>query len=560
MFYESRNVGDSEYLRMDTENNLSFPRHIHNSFEIMLVTKGAIDARVDSDVYTLREGDGLFIFPYQIHSHSSVHSDHITFVFSPLLVSAYMTKLKNKVPVNGKFRLPEYLKDALCALSPSSSVTEKKGTLYSVCAFFDKTAEYTERGSGKDSLSRIFEYIEKNYASECTLKNTAENTGMNYSYVSRVFKELSGMNFNNYVNLMRLNRACYLMENTDYSVTECALESGFGSTHTFNRNFRKRYGTSPDKYRKKTKEEGKMRWNSEIEKLTGSGYDKKIVEEMKALERMFDDNERLSKEFDDILDGYTEKAELSIDETICRLSELSEKYGVNEYSLDLLLVINGLPYIHEKFREKGLSDEVFYETMDDIRCKINECVECKGVVGTFVLGWYDRFFKAECFGFGRFQYETAVYDLPDHKMSCGKVIKKGDIFINMHIPSRGIPLTDGVRYDSYKKAYEYFAPRFDDGIVIFGCHSWLLYDKHLEFLPENSNIRKFLSDFELISTKEHDDFDDKWRIFGRYADLPDSELPRDTSLRAAYADWLTGGHRSGSGFGLFLFDGNKILK
>ena len=254
MFYEFRNIGDSEYVRVDTENNMNYPKHIHQSFEIMLVTDGEMQISVDQNSYTLNKGDAIFIFPNQVHSLNSEKSEHITYVFSPLLVNAYSSKLKNKVPADPVFRPDEYVVKALGALSADSSVMLKKGVLYSVCAAFDKGAEYVPPNYKNRHLFEIFSYIENNYTKECSLGEAAKQIGMNYSYISRDFARLVGMSFNDYVNLMRLNMACHLLKNTEYSITECALESGFGSTHTFNRNFKERYGITPYKYRKSVKE------------------------------------------------------------------------------------------------------------------------------------------------------------------------------------------------------------------------------------------------------------------------------------------------------------------
>ena len=257
MFYEFRNIGDSEYMRIDTENNMNFPKHIHQSFEIMFVTDGTMDVTVDRRDYTLKKGDAIFIFPNQVHSLRSDKSEHITFVFSPLLVNAYFSKIKDKIPASPVFGPDEYITKALYSLSADSSVILKKGVLYSVCAAFDKNTEYVPPDYKSRHFYEIFSYIENNYTKECSLSEAAKQIGMNYSYVSRDFARLVGMSFNDYVNLMRLNMACHLLKNTEYSITECALESGFGSTHTFNRNFKERYGVTPYKYRKSQKDDEK---------------------------------------------------------------------------------------------------------------------------------------------------------------------------------------------------------------------------------------------------------------------------------------------------------------
>ena len=98
-----------------------------------------------------------------------------------------------------------------------------------------------------------------------------------------------------------------------------------------------------------------------------------------------------------------------------------------------------------------------------------------------------------------------------------------------------------------------------DGKVLFGCGSWLLYPRMKEFLPSHMNILKFQSDFHIVAWAEKDDFHDAWRLYGRDAGKAPADLPRDTSFRRAYADWLLSGHKAGDGLGFFLFDGEKIL-
>ena len=303
-----------------------------------------------------------------------------------------------------------------------------------------------------------------------------------------------------------------------------------------------------------------MHGNKELEVLLKNGYDPAVADGIIALEKRLDGHAALAAELDAVVTAYADRQEIPMGEALERVKRISGKYGENEYSLDLLLVINGLPYMHKRFTENGYPDSVFYETMDDIRCKVNECVECKGVVGTFVADWYDRFFVPSCFCLGRFQYERAEYGENDFTLGCGRVLKKDGTYVNMHIPSRGIPLTDEVRLASYRAAYPYFKRYFEDGVVIFGCHSWLLFPKHLQFLPPHLNIRKFIGDFELVGCEETEKFNDIWRVFGRYANLPYEELPRDTALRRAYAEWLCAGNRTGYGFGVFAFDGEKIVK
>lgn len=274
-----------------------------------------------------------------------------------------------------------------------------------------------------------------------------------------------------------------------------------------------------------------------------------------------DSNKRFARSFESILDLYFDKSSRINSKLLDRLTVLAEKMGYSEYTLHFVFLLSLTEDLKEKYTLFGIDEQVYYDTMGDLKYKLLECMECEKVPGTFVAGWYDGFFRMRRAAYGRFQYEVATYtsDTP-YTMSCGKTIKKGDLYIGFHIPSSGVPLTDEVRLTSYKEAYKRVSKFFDDGIVIFGCGSWLLYPRHREFLPERLNIRRFMDDFEIISSDEKDDFHDGWRIFGFESDLPFDQLPRDTTLRKCYADWLSAGNKGGSGFGLIAFDGDKILR
>jgi AraC-like DNA-binding protein len=68
---------------------------------------------------------------------------------------------------------------------------------------------------------------------------------MSKAYFSRFFKRISGMTFSEYLNHIRVNRAIDLIRNRDLSMTEIAMDCGFGTIRNFNRVFRQITGYSP---------------------------------------------------------------------------------------------------------------------------------------------------------------------------------------------------------------------------------------------------------------------------------------------------------------------------
>lgn len=215
--------------------------------------------------------------------------------------------------------------------------------------------------------------------------------------------------------------------------------------------------------------------------------------------------------------------------------------------------------LKDRYKKLGIDEDIYYASMKDLKWKLLECYENTDTWGMSVGWWEPGFFVPDRFTLGRLQFELFPFnkDYTGH----GETLTPASKVINMHIPSSG-PLTPELCMDSFKRAHEFYRDHFPSGISVFMVESWLLFPKHREFLPENSNILKFMDFFEILGSNEDKPGKrgDMWRVFGKYAEAPAEELPRDTGLRRAYADWLQKGGTVGGGDGIFFFDGEKILK
>lgn len=107
--------------------------------------------------------------------------------------------------------------------------------------------EYDERGNKK--MADVYTYIRENYYKPITLSRIAKVAKMNPMSFSRYFKNNSGAGFVEYLNRVRINRACYLLRETDYHIKLIAKECGFTSISNFNKTFKKTQGMSPRDYR-----------------------------------------------------------------------------------------------------------------------------------------------------------------------------------------------------------------------------------------------------------------------------------------------------------------------
>ncbi len=249
MFYQFNHLGSPDYAKLEYGTNFNFPPHLHQCFEVIIIKSGEMKITVNKDEYILKENEALLIFPNQIHSLESENSEHLLCIFSPQMVNSYSSKVANKIPKNNKFKIDNYLINSLASIDTAPHI-EKKGVLYLICGMFDKTAEYKRCEQDKENLIfKCFSFVEKHFADNCSLYSLAQETGYNYSYLSRFFKKIVGISFNGYVNHYRLSRACYLMDNTSLSILQCAYECGFISLRSFNRNFKEQFGISPTEYK-----------------------------------------------------------------------------------------------------------------------------------------------------------------------------------------------------------------------------------------------------------------------------------------------------------------------
>ena len=252
MFYELDHPIISDYFKRESSHNFSFPAHMHYCYELILVDEGEMIVTVNDVEYTLREGDAVMVFPSQIHSMETPHkSSHTLFIFSPDLVSAFTKMIGGKIPVDHRFVLSPVCRAMADETPQGADILQVKGFLYSVFAEFHKSASYMEADTdSRTLLFRIFRFIQKNYNGECSLEELSQSTGYDYSYLSRYFKRLAGISFNEYVNKVRISHACYLLTNDNMSIFELSEECGFKSLRSLNRNFLKVVGVTPTEYRR----------------------------------------------------------------------------------------------------------------------------------------------------------------------------------------------------------------------------------------------------------------------------------------------------------------------
>ena len=119
----------------------------------------------------------------------------------------------------------------------------------------DKTSQDTS--ADNFLIENIRNYVFLNLEYDINIKSVAEIFYYNPSYLGRLFKKETGMSFNNYITLCRIEKAKELLNKTEQSCIDISTKIGFNNVTYFTSIFKKHTGMSPTKYRKNTKNKNK---------------------------------------------------------------------------------------------------------------------------------------------------------------------------------------------------------------------------------------------------------------------------------------------------------------
>ena len=230
----------------------------------------------------------------------------------------------------------------------------------------------------------------------------------------------------------------------------------------------------------------------------------------------------------------------------CR--EMSERMPLSPFTLHLLLFLCHTQQLQEWYRQAGLDEQLWYDTVSDLKYKLLECHAVYGVWGATCTDWLFGFFTLERFALGRLQFEWGQLKYPYQGQ--GVSLAPGARVVQVHIPRSGQPLSKALYEDSFARAKAFFADQFPAGNVPFVCHSWLLYPRMNEFVSEKSNVRRFMEEFDILSWDDSDG-ESLWCLFDTNERNP-ARLPTDTSLRRAFVERLKAGGRVGWGYGILF--------
>ena len=99
-------------------------------------------------------------------------------------------------------------------------------------------------------VEKALEYIEENYYKDIRLSDLARFCDVSPSHLCRLFSSATGSTLSEYILSFRMNRAAYLLVNTDETAATVAHEVGYPDCGYFHKVFRSFFGMTPIDYRR----------------------------------------------------------------------------------------------------------------------------------------------------------------------------------------------------------------------------------------------------------------------------------------------------------------------
>lgn len=248
--------------------------HFHKDYELFFLVKGSrkffssntICSLAPSTVMILEDGEH-----HQSTVNLNIPSERYAVYVSKKLMEAIFKENKELPPLKSVmcFELDdEVFKEIIKHIKniekefaikdEFSKISIKNHVTAIVIALFRNRHESVKSSSNFEKndmrLQATVDYIINNYNSKITLEQCAEMAYMSISHFSRQFRLVTGLNFKEYLNRIRIEKACEILKKeTVRNKTLLAQEVGFSSGSYFTYVFRSYTGLSPTQYQKKYK-------------------------------------------------------------------------------------------------------------------------------------------------------------------------------------------------------------------------------------------------------------------------------------------------------------------
>ncbi len=238
--------------------------HYHNSHELYILEKGVTRYLIGDNIYLLEPLDMIFVPKGVFHktnSEKKLKTERALFSFDDGFAGEAYQQYIDELKSDNYIRIPHekqhILKEIINRIEreerhKSKDYREVQKLL--LCELLVLISRYRTKEETKNlddsylTVKEAVKYISENYSSDLSLGFLAKKFALSTSHFSRLFKEITGIGLNQYINNIRISAAEKLLTETNLPVTQIATDCGFNDSNYFATVFKKIKGITPKKF------------------------------------------------------------------------------------------------------------------------------------------------------------------------------------------------------------------------------------------------------------------------------------------------------------------------
>lgn len=255
-------------LLLSSYPNYSAPSHWHDDIELIAVLSGEMQYNVNGEILLLSEGEGILVNARQMHfgfSTEKKECDFLCVLIHPLLLCAtpaferdfILPLINNRNAAFTKLHTDIlWQKEIYNEISRIYSIKDAKNAPMKIQISFAQiwallyentpSENYLKAQNAElTTIKNILGFIQQNYARKISLADIAASGMVGQSKCCKLFSKYLGQTPNIYLTQYRLEKSTELLKSTNMTVTEIALETGFGGASYYAETFRKYFNLSP---------------------------------------------------------------------------------------------------------------------------------------------------------------------------------------------------------------------------------------------------------------------------------------------------------------------------
>lgn len=253
-------VAYQKECRSEAESFIFTHLHYHSDFEILFITEGHVQMKINDAPLEANSGDILLINPFDVHYGVSSHSYlsyycldfNIKMLDLPDETALLSEEIKYRHIIHAPLseQLSQHLKAATCAYldEPAGWQLVVRGSLL---LFFSALSDWLYSSApNKNNIftKTVLKFIDDNYALPITSREAAEALSYNQSHFCRLFRKSFTTSFSSFLNEYRIKKAKEFLH--EHNVSQAAAMAGFNDQSYFSQTFKKSAGVSPTDYKK----------------------------------------------------------------------------------------------------------------------------------------------------------------------------------------------------------------------------------------------------------------------------------------------------------------------